>query len=271
MSKELKDNWLKWTVLLGAIVVAAVISSKAITSVATPVTTSHFTILDTTNKGSVPNNGNQPRIIADSLLKVTAGSEDTLFLYGEVADENSEFISQGIIKLNETTVKTPILLIIDSPGGAVFPGSKIISAIEASKRPVYTICYGTCASMAAMIHQYGTKRLMVNRSVLMFHNASGGAQGEVNQMLSQLHFVDSFCAKMDSFVATRAGISFTEFANLCNSQIWIDSEDSLKRGFSDQTVSVNLSNLKKEVLLPFTNHLKQHKRLQLEYLKNDNR
>lgn len=216
-----------------------------------------------TNKVMVPKNGNQPRIVDKPLLLITAGTNDTLFLFGEVGAENSESISQDILALNNRETDSPILLVIDSPGGAVFAGSKVISAIEASRRPVYTICYGLCASMAAMIHQYGHKRLMVSRSVLMFHNASGGAQGEVNQMLSQLHFVDRFCLKMDAYIADRAGINYYEFANLLNSQVWIDAEDSLSKGFSDQTVSLNLSRVKKSLLLPFISR-RQHAIAEIE-------
>lgn len=187
---------------------------------------------------------------------ISAENNNTLFLFGEVAEENSEAVSQGILALSESGSADPILLVIDSPGGAVFAGSKIISAIEASKRPVYTICYGLCASMAAIIHQYGTKRLMTNRSILMFHNASGGAQGEVNQMLSQLNFVDRFCLKMDIYISNRAGMSYPQFAHYLDSQLWIDSEDSLSLGFNDGIVSLNLTNVKKTSLLPFMNRAK---------------
>lgn len=270
--KDLLSNWPKWLILLSAIVVAAVLSSKASTinvdSLPQNSVQENTDIKNVTNKVIVPRNGNQPTLVTKPLLYLEASNDETLFLFGEVEDVNSESISQSIISLNKEKSKKPIILVIDSPGGAVFAGSKIISAIEASKRPVYTVCYGICASMAAMVHQYGTKRLMTNRSVLMFHNASGGAQGEVNQMLSQLHFIDKFCAKMDGYIAERAGMNFTEFSNLLNSQIWIDSEDSLNQRFSDQTVSLNLSNIKKEVLTPFTNHLKSHKHLNIEVLKN---
>jgi ATP-dependent Clp protease, protease subunit len=204
----------------------------------------------------VPRNGNQPRIMPKPLLRITAGTNDTLFLFGEVAEDNSASISQGILALNTANSTIPILLVIDSPGGAVFAGSKVISAIEASKRPVYTVCYGLCASMAAMIHQYGHKRFMTNRSILMFHNASGGVSGEVNQMLSQLNFIERFCYKMDLFIANRAHVNYREFQHYLDSQLWIDSQDATAVGFNDRIVSLNLANVKKTSLLPFVNRIK---------------
>ena len=80
----------------------------------------------------------------------------------------------------------PMYVFIDSPGGSVLSGAQIISAIQAAKGPVNTLCVGICASMAAMIHQFGTNRLVLDRSFLMFHPASGGAEGEVDKMYSRL-------------------------------------------------------------------------------------
>lgn len=274
MSQEVKINWLTWIILLGAITVAFVLSNKNSNEIinkslldVAELKTSNSICIDKSCHINKPKNHTQLKRITKSILQLKAETDSTLFLFGEVNEKNSEAISQKIISLNETTVNKPILLIIDSPGGAVFPGSKIISAIESSNRPVYTICYGLCASMAAMIHQYGEKRYMVNRSVLMFHNAAGGLQGEVNKMLSQLNFINNFCNKMDMYIANRSGIEFKDFVGLVNSEIWIDAEDSLDKHFSDQTVSVNLENVSKETLLPFTN--REHKKtLNIETLSN---
>lgn len=245
-------NWFVWAIA-GIIFLTFTVVGATLLSVP-PVEPSNRIFTD--KVVTVPLNGNQPRIIDRPLLSITAGAADTLFLFGEVGDANSEQISQAILSRNDSVGTNPILLVIDSPGGAVFAGSKIISAIEASKRPVYTVCYGLCASMAAMIHQYGTKRFMVNRSILMFHNASGGAQGEVTKMLSQLLFVQNFCLKMDYYIAERAGMEFEEFRHLLSNEIWIDSQDAMNMGFSDRIVSLNLSHVDKSVLLPFSNRTK---------------
>lgn len=97
--------------------------------------------------------------------------DQTVEIYGEI-NESSEAIAQKITSL--AAKGKPIYLLINSPGGSVMDGALIISAIEASKAPVYTICTQLCASMAALIHQYGHTRYMVDRSILMFHPAAGG-------------------------------------------------------------------------------------------------
>lgn len=268
-SKEfMKDHMLKWFIFLGAIALAFVLSSKSVSVVSNEIM--EKPPLDVKEKVVVPLSHNQPRSFhrpIPSILNLVA-DDSTLLLFGEVGYANCEKISQEIIRLNTERSKEPILLVIDSPGGAVFAGTKIISAIEASKRPVYTVCYGLCASMAAMIHQYGHKRLMVDRSMLMFHNAAGGVEGEMNKMLSRLNTINNYVNKLDYYVAKRAQINFTEFTRMTSEELWLDAEDSLNRFFSDQTVTVNLSKLNKETLNPFTNYKRDNKHLTIENLKN---
>jgi ATP-dependent Clp endopeptidase proteolytic subunit ClpP len=260
MKQELISNWPKWVILLSAIVIAAVLSSKAATIDSNVLPANYTQDINVQNKVIVPLTGkdrSQPTTYKKPVLNITALTEDTVFLFGEVGAQNAESISQQIISLNSSKSKDPILLVIDSPGGSVLDGAKVVSALEGSRRPVFTVCYGICASMAAMIHQYGTKRFMVNRSVVMFHNASGGVEGEMNKMLSRLHMVNDFVNKMDVYVANRAGIKFKDFQTMEGDELWLDAEDALNLSFSDQTVIINLTKIKKDSLLPFNNYKKR--------------
>lgn len=258
----LRDSMFKWFLLLAAIAIAFVLSNKSVDD----------KIKDVWNKPVFNVKEVAKPIVQRPLRKAPTSLEandDTIFLYGQVADENSESISQKIIDLNSTRKTIPILLVIDSPGGAVFAGTKIISAIESSKRPVYTVCYGLCASMAAMIHQYGHKRMMVDRSVLMFHNASGGAQGDVNKMISQLTFIDRFVGKMESYIEKRSQTTHEQYVKMIDSELWIDAEDSLDKHFNDEIVTINLQKVKKQTLLPFSEYRKnQHEEDELLFINN---
>lgn len=132
----------------------------------------------------------------------------------------------------------PIWVLIDSPGGSVIAGAQIISAIESSGVEVNTVCLSLCASMGAIIHQHGTKRYMVDRSFLMFHEASGGVAGTMPQMLSQLKSMNRYINKMIAKIATRAGMSFQDLNSKLAAELWVDAEDSLASHFSDGTINV---------------------------------
>ena len=161
-----------------------------------------------------------------------------ILLYGPIM-LNGNHIAELIKAASKD--KKPIYLLIDSPGGSVISGGAIVSAIEASTVPVYTVCLQICASMAAMIHQYGTKRYMVDRSILMFHNASGGFQGSLPQVASLFNTMNRFVNKMFLHAARRSNQSLKDFIVKIEHELWIDAEDSLAQQYSDETISIIFS------------------------------
>ena len=165
--------------------------------------------------------------------------QNTLLLGGVVENENSTLLANAITRLDNGDPE-PLYLLIDSPGGSVFAGTKIISAIEASIRPVYTVCLGLCASMGAMIHSYGHKRFAVDRSVLMYHPAAGDVRpGTVPNMVAALALVERFTNKMFLNVQKRSKMSTEEFEVKVLKNIWIDAEDAKNINLVDDLVVVS--------------------------------
>jgi len=162
--------------------------------------------------------------------------ERTLFVYGEVS-VFTEKVAREITALSKKS-KEPIVILIDSPGGSVLSGEKVVSAIEASKADVYTVCTGMCASMAAIIHAYGTKRLATDRAILMYHDASAMVGGRVSEMLSILNLIRRKLDKTNHYIANRSKLSYQELITLEANNFWIDSEDAMEKGLVDGLVVV---------------------------------
>lgn len=156
-------------------------------------------------------------------------------LYGPIYDNGNdvaEAIKQASTKSEE------VYLLIDSPGGSVITGGAIISAMQASPVPVHTICLQLCASMGAMIHQYGVKRYTVDRSLLMFHDAAGGFQGPFQQVVSRVNMINRFVNKMFAHVAKRTGQPYKDFMQKIGPEIWVDGEDAVAQKYSDGIINV---------------------------------
>lgn len=181
-----------------------------------------------------------------SVLSITPPAARTVTIFGEIGSDAAEVAA----KISEMSVKSdkPIYLLINSPGGSVLDGAQIVSAIQGSRAPVYTICTMLCASMAAIIHQYGTERYATDRSILMFHEAAGGMQGYVNHMLSRLTMLTNYVNKMDDYIAQRSGMPLADFRKGTANELWLDAEDALAKKFVDKLVTVNLAN--SEQLMP---------------------
>ena len=158
----------------------------------------------------------------------------TINLFG-VISSNAHSAAAAIRSMNASS-NEPIYLILYSPGGSVADGAALISVMQASNAPVYTVCYTFCASMAAMIHQYGVKRYMTDRSILMFHPASFGTDGEVDKMFSQISMIKRYTNKIEMEVATRMKLTFDQYKRLTANEYWLDSEDGLKANAVDNIV-----------------------------------
>lgn len=158
-----------------------------------------------------------------------------VLLYGPIAD-NGNKIAEAVKVASQKG--EPVYLLIDSPGGSVITGGAIISAMEASPVPVNTVCLQLCASMGAMIHQYGTRRFTVNRSLLMFHDAAGGFEGPFQQVASRMNMINRFVNKMFANTAKRSGQQYKEFVSRIGSEVWVDGEDAVTQRYSDGIVNV---------------------------------
>jgi ATP-dependent Clp protease protease subunit len=177
--------------------------------------------------------------VKKQIKHIELSPENTFLLAGPVETENSTLLANAITRLDNGNPE-PLYLLIDSPGGSVFAGTKVISAIEASIRPVYTVCLGLCASMGAMIHSYGHKRFAVDRSVLMYHPAAGDVRpGTVPNMLAALNLVDRFTAKLFLNVQKRSKMTSEEFEVKVLKNIWVDAEDAKNLNLVDDLVVIS--------------------------------
>lgn len=86
---------------------------------------------------------------------------ELISLINDFDDENEESIKEY--------VRRPIKLIVNSFGGSVYDGFAIIAAIEGSKTPVHTYCYGSAMSMAFLIFVSGHYRYIHRLATLMYH------------------------------------------------------------------------------------------------------
>jgi ATP-dependent Clp protease protease subunit len=166
---------------------------------------------------------------------IDVNEDNTVLILGEIED-NAVAIAQDITRKAAHNKKVNVL--INSPGGSVMDGVLIISAIQAAHAEVDTVCLQICASMAAMIFEYGTKRYMVDRATLMFHEAAGGLQGSFNQIGTRYNYFNRVFNKMNYEIASRAKKNPEEFRSKLANEIWLDAEDALYENFSDGIVNV---------------------------------
>lgn len=101
-------------------------------------------------------------------------SKTTVHLYGEINEFSAEnFLIQMKDAVKLTAPNGIIDIYINSPGGSVLDGYRIIEAIKAAQAKgfeVNTVCTEMCASMGAIILEFGTHRYATSTSFILFHN-----------------------------------------------------------------------------------------------------
>lgn len=254
MNNNKKQNRVRGLILAGILLIGGAIyftkvknesissieNDQQIQPVVTPIVVSQpeettFTV----NSSGNPQIKEKPVIIkSKSIKRLSVPTDRLVVLLGQVGE--NALNAAALINNLSLQSSAPIYLVLSGPGGSVVTGSMLISAIQASKAPVYTICDVLCASMDAMIHQYGVKRYMTDRTIIMFHPASAGTSGDVDRMYSMSSFLKRYTNKMELEVSNRQGITFEQYKLKTSTELWIDAEDALEENITDGIISFTL-------------------------------
>ncbi len=110
---------------------------------------------------------------------------DRIIFLGRQIDEHiANIIIAQLLFLESVAPKKDILLYINSPGGAVYPGLGIYDTMQYVRPDIATICTGLAASMGAVLLAGGapSKRAALPHARIMIHQPLGGAQGQASDM-----------------------------------------------------------------------------------------
>jgi ATP-dependent Clp protease, protease subunit len=108
-----------------------------------------------------------------------------VLLEGEVSDQIANLIVAQLLFLESENPDKDISLYINSPGGSVTAGMAIYDTMNFIKCDVQTIVMGQACSMGSLLAQSGAKgkRMILPNARHMIHQPSGGARGQVTDML----------------------------------------------------------------------------------------
>lgn len=120
--------------------------------------------------------------------------ERRLFINSQIDEEIIDTIVYHILRYNrkdkgiDEKLRKPIKLYINSIGGDTYNGYALISAIQSSITPVYTINQGMCASMAFLIFLAGSKRYSMINSIFLMHEGMNGGFDNTSKMRERIEF-----------------------------------------------------------------------------------
>ena len=200
-----------------------------------------FSLLTAQVSGSGSGTGMWSRIPEPSqdIPTVMLGSDNHVSLMGVI---NSTTSGRFIKDLNALILPTKpkkdnsdMYVYIDSPGGHVDAGMKIMSEIR--KHNISCVA-DKAYSMAFAIFQSCANRYITTSGRLMQHQMSYGVEGTHLQVVSYVKMMDQINDYLMRLESERIGIPQQEFENLVSNDLWLFSDVAVERNFADQTVEM---------------------------------
>ena len=163
--------------------------------------------------------------------------EATLRLYGTLGEKvDGDYFAQEIGYL-DSEVNT-IHIRINSPGGSVFQGLSIVSAIIAAKAKVITYIDGVAASMASVIAVSGHKILMNDFARIMVHDPFFADDcGEKVEKLAERDKRALFAIKsiLEGILKRRCKAEIN-VEQMMKKETWLSANEAISAGLIDSIV-----------------------------------
>lgn len=168
-----------------------------------------------------------------------AGPNSLVFPFdGEVGSDSVRYTIDTLSLWSRRHPGAKIQIIFNSPGGIVFDGLALydfIIELREQGHPIETISIGRSASMAGILLQAGTKRVVGKHSWMLIHEISFGARGKTKQMEDDIKFTKRLQEKLLDILSERSNVSRDEIAEKWeNHDWWLDAEEMVELGFADE-------------------------------------
>lgn len=162
-------------------------------------------------------------------------------LYGGIGtDVDGNLLAHDIAEM-DGMVDT-VTLHINSPGGNVFDGLSIVSALLSAKAYISVVVDGIAASMAAVIAVCGDEVSMQDFGKLMIHDPYYLDSGKENLSKKELKALGSITDTLQR-ILSRRGCDRDKIAKLMREETWFSAEEALEAGLIDRII---VSERKKE-------------------------
>jgi ATP-dependent Clp endopeptidase proteolytic subunit ClpP len=160
--------------------------------------------------------------------------ESDLFLYGEVGGWGAS--AAEFIDALSTRKEQRINLHIHSPGGSVFEGHAIFTALKSHPGGVTTWVDGIAASMASVIAMAGAPVKMAGNAFLMIHNPWSQTAGGSDELRKQADVLDKLKESLVKIYADKSGMTYEEISAAMDSETWFSAEEAVAFGLADEVV-----------------------------------
>lgn len=162
----------------------------------------------------------------------------TLYLIGDIDEESAKKFMVALRFLDAKSGQ--ITVILNSNGGCESDGYAIYDAIRMTKNPVRIEVFGVCHSIAAVILQAGSERVLAPEASFMIHHGNIGMEPTVDQdkVVSTARQIDADNRRYHKILAKASGQSIRTITDYCLTESHFDAKTTVNLGFADSIMKV---------------------------------
>ena len=159
-------------------------------------------------------------------------------LAGEVDADSVNALIRELRYLQRQDPEGEIIMYINSPGGGVDSGLALYDVMQAVSCPIWTVCVGLAASMAALLFISGSRRDMLPHSRLMIHDPlivqTGGSALRLKAVSDDLMETRQITARV---IAEHSGRSLEEILEKTATDSFFRAEEAVAFGLADNIIT----------------------------------
>lgn len=176
---------------------------------------------------------NREFLLSETVTEVNVGN-----LIREIRDINKHDDEQ-----EEKVVdykREPINIVVNTFGGSAYDCLGLLAAMELSKTPIHTYCYGKAMSAGFWIFVSGHKRFAHPYATLMYHTVRGGAIGDVEWLKTETEEFERLHDLLEDIALSKTNITKDKLETVRKMrQDWmIPGREAKKLGCADEVMGV---------------------------------
>lgn len=158
--------------------------------------------------------------------------EATVYIFDEIGFWGTT--AQSFVDDLNGITAPKITVHINSPGGEVFDGIAIHTALATNKAHVTTFVTGIAASAASFIAMAGDTIKMARNATMMIHDASGMCWGNPADMRATADLLDKLSDNIADMYAMQAGGTAESWRAAMSKESWYTGKEALAAGLVDE-------------------------------------
>lgn len=175
-------------------------------------------------------NQQQPR---NHRIENADDKEATVYIYDVIGGWYGGVDAQEFAQLLSAITADTIHVRINSPGGDVFDGRAIATALKAHHAKVIAHIDGLAASSASWIALAADEVKIAQGAFFMIHNAWTTVMGDKRDMNDSAKLLEKIDASFVQDYAKRTGQKESQIVEWMDAETWFTADEAVKYGFAD--------------------------------------